>query len=68
MSTTKGNEYGEQEEVEQRDTHTRLDVLQRNMLIRMWIAPYLSIYFANEYLVCSDSKKQSIPSKNERIV
>jgi hypothetical protein len=49
VSTTKGNEDGEQGEIEQINTHTKLDILQRNRLVRIWMAMYLSIYFDKEY-------------------
>ena len=49
VSITKVNGDGEQEEIEQINTHTKVVILQRNRLIRIWIALYLSIYFENEY-------------------
>jgi hypothetical protein len=49
VSTTKGTEDGEQGEIEQINTHTKLDILQRNRLVRIWMAMYLSIYFDKEY-------------------
>jgi hypothetical protein len=36
-------------EIEQIKTHTKLDILQRNRLITIWIALYLSMYFDNDY-------------------
>ena len=49
VSTTKGNRDSEQEEIEQINTHTKHDILQRNRQIRIRIALYLSIYLDDEY-------------------
>ena len=49
VSTTKRNRDSEQEEIEQIDTHTKHDILQRNRHIRIRIALYLSIYLDDEY-------------------
>ena len=62
ISTTKGN-GDEQEEIKLITTHTKLDSLQRNRLIRIWIALYLPIHFEDERSMSKDSEKQSIPSK-----
>ena len=49
ISTTKRNRDSEQEEIEQMNTHTEHDILQRNRLIRIRIALYLSIHLDDEY-------------------
>ena len=49
VSTTKRNRDSEQEEIEQINTHTQHDILQRNRHIRTGIALYLSIYLDDEY-------------------
>ena len=49
VSTTKKNGDIKEEEIEQINIHTKVDILQINWLIRISIAPYLSIYFHNEY-------------------
>ena len=49
LSTTKGNSDGEQEDTKQINTHTKGDTLQRNRLVRIWVALYFSTYFCNEY-------------------
>ena len=46
--TTKRNGDGEQEEIGQTNSHTKLDILQRNRLM-IQISLYLSTYFDNEY-------------------
>ena len=48
VSTTKRNGDGEQEEIGQTNSHTKLDILQRNRLM-IRISLYLSTYFDNEY-------------------
>ena len=57
VSTTKGDWDGEQEEIEQINTHTKVDILKENMLIKILMALSLSIYFDNDYWVCSDRNK-----------
>ena len=49
VSTTKRNVDSEQEEIEQINTHTKHDVFQRNRLITIRIALYLSIYLDDEH-------------------
>ena len=49
VSTTKRNRDSEQEEIEQINTHTKHDILQRNRRIRIRIALYLSTYLDDEY-------------------
>ena len=49
VSTTKRNTDSEQEEIEQINTHTTYDILQRNRHIGIRIALYLSIYLDDEY-------------------
>ena len=48
VSTTKRNRDSEQEEIEQINSHTKHDILQRNRHIRTGIALYLSIYLDDE--------------------
>ena len=64
VSTTKRNRDSEQEEIEQINTHTKHDILQRNRHIRTRIALYLSIYLDDEYLVSGNNKEKRIPSEN----
>ena len=45
VSTTKGVVHGEQKEGEQINTRTKLDIFQRNGLIRIGIALCLPIHF-----------------------
>ena len=49
VSTTKRNGDSEHEEIEQVNTHTKHDILQRNRHIRIRIALYLSICLDDEY-------------------
>ena len=49
VSTTKRNRDSEQEEIEQINSHTKHDILQRNRHIRIRMALYLSIYLYDEY-------------------
>lgn len=63
VSTTKRD--GEQEAIEQINAHTKVDILEKNKLIWIWIAVYLPMHYEDEYWV-SSNKKESIPSKNRR--
>ena len=63
VSTTKRNGDSEQKEIEQRNRHTKIDILQRNKIIRIQIALYHSIYFEGEYQVSSNSEKKAYPLK-----
>ena len=64
VSTTMRNRDSEQEEIEQINTHTKHDILQRNRHIRIRMALYLSIYLYDEYWVSGNNKKKRIPSEN----
>ena len=54
--------------IEHSNTHTKLDSLQRTRLIEIWMVLHLAIHFEDEYWAASDSKKESIPSKNGKFL
>ena len=65
--TTEGNGDGEQKEIEQMNTPTKIDILQWNMLMRIWIAwcyP-IDLILNNE---CAVTARKSVPSRNGRII
>ena len=68
VSTTKRNRDSKQEEIEQINTHTKHDILQRNRLIEIRIGLYLSIYLDDEYWVSGNNKEKRIPSGNRIIL
>ena len=61
VSTTKGNGDHKQEEIQQINTYTELDISQRNRLIRIWIALYFSTYFIMNIECAVTARRKAYP-------